>query len=283
VRLAPDGSRAALDAVQKNGLAVFLADVQTGVTTLLEQGEDPIWSPDGREVLFRRSGKGLFRRTVGEPGPAELVLGEAENCVPVSWVDGAGGPTIVRLVRDSSGSQHYDMEQLSWDGTESSVRPLRATPNEESFPEISPDGRWLAYVSDESGQREVYLQSFPEETSRRQVSTDGGTDPAWSADGRELFYITPKRDSQGRANMMSVRLLDSAPLRLATPVVLFDYDTRELALGCFLRRCHDVAPDGQGFYVAARVGAAVEAPDITHINLVVNWAKELKARVPVGK
>jgi hypothetical protein len=259
-----------------------VADLTTGATTLVDAGEGGVWSPDGRQLLFARTGEGLFRRAADGPGPAELVLAESEDCVPAQWVEGVD-PIVVRSVPDVPGGQQYDIEQLPWAGSERRLRPLRSGPKGERCPALSPDRRWLAYDSEESGRRDVYVDSFADGSARRQVSTDGGSCPAWSGDGRELFYLAPRGPGQRLPRMMSVRVLGSEPLRLAVPTTLFEFDHHELSFAGTPTRIYDVAPDGQAFYAVVRVGPPSEASDVTHIGLVLNWAEELKARIPVGE
>jgi serine/threonine-protein kinase len=145
---------------------------------------------------------------------------------------------------------------------------------------ISPNGQWIAYVSKETGRPEVYVQRFPELGFRQQISTDGGTDPTWSPDGRALFYLT--RTLGGGPDEMAVVTIDPGPpLSVGAPEVLFDHAPyqRRLAQG----RQYDVDPDGQRFLMmldaAAGDGGAVLR---RQINVVLNWFEELNARVPVN-
>jgi hypothetical protein len=140
-----------------------------------------------------------------------------------------------------------------------------------SYPEFSSDGRWLAFVSSESGRSEVYVQPYPGPGPRRQVSTDGGYAPAWSRNGRELFYTTA---TSGHIRMMAVPITQD-PFTAGPPRTLFE--------GVFslqaLTRGYDVSADGQRFFLTQ----AKERP-LTRANqmvLVQNWVEELKQRLPV--
>ena len=125
----------------------------------------------------------------------------------------------------------------------------------ERLPRFSPDGRWLAYLSDETGADEVYVQSYPDPAKRWRVSTDGGESPAW-AQGAELFYVNGDR-------MMMVTMGD----RPSVPRVLFEAPLPDQFAG---------SPDGQRFLMIQRASP-------THINVVLDWFEELKRRVPAGR
>jgi hypothetical protein len=111
------------------------------------------------------------------------------------------------------------------------------------------------------------------------MSVDGGVSPAWHPNGRELFYVTPEGSSDKR-RMMAVGFEPGPPVRITAPRLLFEFDPHDLVgFSCIPVRCYDVAPDGQRFY-AMQVVRAPPQPAVTHVNLVLNWFEELKARVP---
>jgi Tol biopolymer transport system component len=139
--------------------------------------------------------------------------------------------------------------------------PFLATPFNERSPMFSPDGRWLVYVSDESGRDEVYIQAYPDKGEKQQVSNDGGTAPIWSRDGTELFFR-----SGDRVMVADVRLGEQ--LTVASPRVLFR-GSYELEPGPSGSLGYDVSPDGQRFLMIRS-----EAP--RHINVVLNWFQELE-------
>ena len=163
---------------------------------------------------------------------------------------------------------------------ERSWTPLLATDASEIDPVISPDGQWIAYASDETGRFEVYVQRFPELGLRQQISTDGGLRPAWSPDGRALFYLGT-RGGGGPDEMAVVTIDPGPPLSVGTPEVLFDYlpyyfDRRGPG------RHYDVDPNGQRFLMLSNTtsgdGGTVLTPQI---NVVLNWTQELLERVPI--
>ena len=137
------------------------------------------------------------------------------------------------------------------------------TPFDESAPAFSPDGKWLAYVSDESGRAEVYVQPYPGPGAKWAVSTEGGTEPAWSADGRELYF-------RHRDQLVVVDDYAGTEFRAGRSQPIFDsrYETIEGA------RDYDVSPDGKGFVVIRSEGAAEPA----RFNVVLNWFAELRSR-----
>ena len=158
-------------------------------------------------------------------------------------------------------------------GGDRQPQPLLRLPLTQSAPEFSPDGRWLAYMSAESGRPEVYVQPYPGPGARTVVSTEGGREPAWSRDGRELFYTTvPSAD--GHIKMMAVAVSSTTEFRAGAPRTLFE--------GRYVWsnpiRMYDVAPDGKRFLMVQDVERPPMKP--THMILVQNWFEELKRRVP---
>ena len=151
------------------------------------------------------------------------------------------------------------MLSLEGDATET---PLLRTESNEGGAAISPNGRWMAYVSDESGQQEIYIRGFPAQGGKWQISTEGGTVPRWNPNGRELFF------RQGD-KLMAVDVRTDRELSLGKPGELFERSSP--------RRQYDVDKDGQRF-VMADTSVSRKAP--TQLILVQNWAEELKRLVP---
>jgi eukaryotic-like serine/threonine-protein kinase len=150
-------------------------------------------------------------------------------------------------------------------------RPFLETPFTEQWAEFSPDGRWLAYGSDESGRPEVYVRPYPGPGRRETVSTNGGTRPAWARGGRELFYTEPHSD--GTIAMMAVDVTPGPTFGAGRP--------RKLFAGRYSQtvsvRSYDVTGDGNRFLMVQTDHASTDPP-ITQIVLVFNWFQELKAR-----
>ena len=151
-------------------------------------------------------------------------------------------------------------------GIDTVARALVATPAEELAPAISPDGRWLAYSSNELGRRDVFVRPFPETgNAKYQVSTSGGLSPAWSRDGKELFYV------DGAFNMVSVPIVPGATFQAGVPQVLFF--ARQFQFNAFMRQ-FDVTPDGRRFLMIRG-----ESDAAIHVVVVFNFLEELKRRM----
>jgi Tol biopolymer transport system component len=189
---------------------------------------------------------------------------------------GAWTPDERTLIAVRSG----DLLALSvQDGGPTAERPLVATPAEESFPHLSPDGRWLAYASAAGGSGlQIVVQSFPDLKGRWQVSTAGGVAPCWSPDGTELFYLQSTRAGNREDIMMKVQFSPGSSGSHPTfgqPVQLFDFGPYETTNPT---RSFDVSPDGKRFLVH-RSDYPDDVPPPSRINLVVNWDEELKRRL----
>ena len=179
--------------------------------------------------------------------------------------------TSKQLVYREVNPQSLDLVVRSLDGDGSS-EPLLASEFNELNAEISPDGGWLAYQSDASGQFEIYVRPFPKvDEGRFQISRAGGTEPLWARDGSELFYL----DAVGRLTAVSIRIDPS--FDFGNPEVVIDKLTSVLsgAPG----RTYDVSPDGERFLMIKERSADDETPRAELI-LVQNWFEELKRLVP---
>ena len=150
------------------------------------------------------------------------------------------------------------------------LQPFLRTRFNETVPRFSPDGHWLAYMSDESGHYEIYIQPFPGPGGKYQISSEGGAEPVWNPNGRELFYRSGYK-------MMAVDVMTQPSFSTGKPRVLFE----GLYLPSGVTPSYDVSPDGQRFLMlkAAQQGQ----PAAVQINVVLNWFEELKQKVPVGK
>jgi dipeptidyl aminopeptidase/acylaminoacyl peptidase len=143
-----------------------------------------------------------------------------------------------------------------------------------TYPEFSPDGRLMAYVSGESGSAEVYVQSYPGPGEKVRVSTNGGGEPLWSPNGRELFY---RASTAERQQFFAAAVTSVSPFRIDTPRLLFENTTFEYDNTVPIRSWN-VSPDGQRFLLL-RFAPSTDKP-VTAMNIVLNWTEELKRRVP---
>ena len=183
-RLSPDGRRIALSN-QSGGLRLHDLDTDELFTPDFSGGAFPRWSPDGTHLAFTSNRTGrmqLHTVDVSGTGRAELLVETEDGAGLGSW-SSDGGTLLFYLIDPET-----DRDLYAYSFDDERITPLLVTPADERAPMVSPDGRWLAYVSDASGSREVYVGSLPGFDVTRQVSRDGGAEPSWSAAGDELFY-----------------------------------------------------------------------------------------------
>jgi Tol biopolymer transport system component len=218
--LSPDEKRLAIERLDpKGGLAdVWLLELTSGILSRVtfDPGTDgdPVWSPDGREVVFQsnRSGRNdLFRKVIGG-GNEEMIFQSGEAKFPEQWLkDGS----IIFLTLN--GKVFY---RLPGPGGERKPEVLLKNDFNKDEPHVSPDGRWIVYNSDESGRWEVYLAAFPSFTEKRQVSNGGGVQAIWRKDGKELFYLTLD------GKLMAVDVKGGAVIETGQPKLLFQTSIR---------------------------------------------------------
>ncbi len=224
----------------------------------------PKWSPDGRRLAFMsdREGTGdLFSIAADGSGQREpLDVGEYLR-LPESWSPG-GDFLLYAEVHPETGS---DIGILSI-GLDEPARAFLRTNAEEMAPRFSPDGRWVAHQSDESGRPEIYIRPFENPDIKWQVSTDGGTDPVWNPQGEEIFY----RDGD---KMMVVDVALGETPQLGKPRLLFERHFYNSGSG----GAYDVMPDGQYFIM---LDDSASEPRPTELVLVRNWFQELERLVP---
>jgi serine/threonine-protein kinase len=275
VRLGPDGRQLAATVRGLSGEDLWIHGLDRGSSTLLAGGGEilwPVWFPDGRRLAFSwlKDGRpSLAMQPADGSAPPQVLL--ERGPAPSSWT-----PDGRRL----AAVQRGDIVIVSLDDGKASVRRLFETPHAEAWPEFSPDGRWLAYGSNVSGRNEVYVRPYPGPGPAEQVSIGGGFSPGWHPNGKELFFVTP-RNAAGRNSMMAVDIATVPSLRVARPKALFDFDGANIGFGCTPVRCYDVAADGQRFFTTRTLPVPSMTP-VTHINLILNWFEELKAKVPAG-
>ena len=241
------------------------------LTQLTFEGDNeaPIWTPDGKRVTFasRRSGPfNLFWKSADGSGSEERLTTGEHFQNPQSW-SSDGRVLTFREVNPTTGS---DIWVLPLEG-ERQPRPFLQSRSAETEATFSPDGRWLAYASDESGQYEVYVQPFPGPGGKWGISTEGGREPVWNLDGQELFY-------RNGGQMMAVDITTEPAFRAGTPRLLFDAEWEVPTLGG--QANYDVSPDGQRFVMIQASEEQQEA--VTQINVVLNWFEELKRLVPTN-
>jgi Tol biopolymer transport system component len=275
-RISPDGQRLAVVTDAQIWLYHFSRQTLTRFTFEGSVNSRPVWAPDSKRIAFYSNKEGplniFWQLADGSGGLERLTTSENVN-VPTSFSpDGRilafheADPTtgndiwVLRLGDLSAGS-----------GQVRKAQPFLRTRFNEGGPRFSPDGRWMAYVSDESGRTEIYVQPFPGHGGKWQISTDGGTEPVWNPNGRELFFRSGKM-------MMAVGIATQAGFTAGNPRMLFQ---GEYAPATNMFSNYDVSPDGQRFLMIKPTEQAQAAP--TQINVVLNWFEELKQKVPTGK
>ena len=298
LRLSPDGQRVAVAVNSPRDQNIWIDDIQRGMQTrLTSNGVNswPAWTPDGTHIAFASAVSGnsnlFWTAADGSGKPEQLTMSEHSQFAG-SWTP--DGQTLAFI--GFSPATGFDVWVVSLSG-DRQPRPILQTRYNEYYPAFSPDGRWLAYVSNESDRTEVYVQPYPGPGGRQQVSTGGAVAPAWSGDGRELFYLAPRvlasvaQQEGTRAlttqlptqavpsgiaeiRMMAVAVTAGSTFSAGTPRVLFEgrYVINSPTRG------YDVTRDGRRFLMIQEK----ERPPIkvSQIILVQNWFDELKRRVP---
>jgi len=275
--LSPDGTRLAIGLNTASGDDIWVKQLPRGPLSRLTfdslPEQRPRWTPDGRSVLYLTGGttNSLHQRRADGTGRDSTVL-----VLPVNINEGVwsrdGRWLIIRTGGNAGVAGERDVSAFR-PGVDSAPRPLLASPGyDESAAALSPDGRWLAYASDETGRTEVYVRPFPNvEDGKWQISTSGGQAPLWAHSGRELFYV------DGSRNMMAAPVSGGTGFRAGTPTVLFRLDA-----GIFLTPNEyytpfDISPDDRRFIMARRVQVAETS--VASFILVENWFEEIKAKV----
>jgi Tol biopolymer transport system component len=270
LHLSPDTSRLAVQQRDESGRSdVWLFDIARDVKTRLtldaqDRHELPLWSPDGSSIAMKELARGVSRVSVAGGGEAELL--SATPFDPNSY--SPDGRFMAYTILNPQTNRDVGVMPLFGDRKPSLL--LQSTANE-VHGQISPDGRWIAYESDESGAYETYVQSFPTGGQKVRVSESGGLQPRWRRDGRELYFLDPA----GRLLASSVQPL-VAEFRVRRPEPLFQSNVVAVAGGMGTNAHYDVTPDGQRFIVASRSSGIADPP----ITIVLNWSEELKRLVP---
>jgi Tol biopolymer transport system component len=280
-RLAPDGRRIAVSLQRDDNWDVWVYDVAREVATRITFGErydaDPVWSPDGRWIAYEGEidGKdGIFRKRADGTGDAEVLLepGKLTFPAPHSW-----SPDGKWLAMQTAGEGgRSDLLMLPADA-KGEPEPFLKTTYQESGAHFSPDGRFVAYESDETGKLEVFVTTFPAGGGKWQISAGGGAQPIWSRDGRELFF----RTNEG---VMSVRTaVEGGSLRASRPELLFRGaflgGLRGILLPGYNFPDYDVTADGKRF-VMFEGGKSDVQP--TRAKVVLGWFQELERLTKAG-
>ena len=266
-KISPDGRRIAVGVSDKDS-QVWIYDLAQGTLNRLTfQGTNntaPLWSPDGKRIAFISNQAGqrnIFWQFADGSGGLERLTTSPSVDIPNSF--SPDGKLLAYAEIDLSTG--YDILVIGLGDRK--PKPFLQTPRNENVPLFSSDGRWMAYASDESGRFEIYVVPYPGPGGKWQISTEGGREPAWNRNGRELFYRNGEK-------MMAVAINTQSGFSASTPKVLFEGRYQTLTSST---PNYDVSADGQRFLMLQ----ATEEP--AQIDVVLNWSEELKQKVPALK
>jgi Tol biopolymer transport system component len=267
--LSPDEKRVAIrrNDPQTGSDNIWLMDLASGSLTrfTFHSALDtaPVWSPDGTRIVFASNSKGqmdLYQRVSTGGGNDEVFLESKAHTLPDDWSqDGR-----YLILERADPKTKLDLWALPLFGERKPTLFLQTQFNE-THARFSPDGRWLAYVSDESGRAEVYVQPFPSSAGKWQVSANGGDQPAWRRDGKELFYLAADK------KLMGVEVKAGSSFETGAQRALFQTRVRDNTLTGD-RNQYAVASNGQRFLVVTFVSESSAAP----ITVVLNWHSDFK-------
>jgi serine/threonine-protein kinase len=282
--VSPDGQRIAVNIAGERleSWDIWIYEQSRGTLTPLTSGLynlAPVWTPDGKRVTFRsrsEAGKNISWMISWIPangtGSPEPLLRTDLPTIPGSWSpdgrflafqQGPPGRTEILLLPNPEMAG----------GAEQKPRPFIAAGRGVWGPQISPDGRWIAYTSFESGTSQVYVQSFPGPGEKWPISSDRGEWPRWARNGRELFYRNGDK-------MMVVEIAATPDFRAGKPKVLFEGHYEASPDSALPTKGYDVSPDGKRFLMIK--GSGEQAAPV-QVHVVQDWFEELKRRVPSGK
>ena len=270
-RISPDGTRLALDIRdQENDIWVwdFLRKTLSRLTFGPSFDRSPVWTPDGKRIIFASGTPlNLFSTAADGTGTPER-LGESTNDQLPSAVSPNGAQIVFN---ENTGAASQDLRTLALDAGHR-VKTLLQIPSAQRNGTISPDGRWMAYESFESGQAEIFVRPYPDiEKGRWQVSTNTGRQPVWARDGRELFYVSLD-------TLMAVRVESAQAWTASTPRALFPLPSFNTVRATGVT--YDISPDGRRFLVLKPT--ANEQAASAHPVVIQNWLEELKRLAPAN-
>jgi serine/threonine-protein kinase len=288
-RFSPDGKRLAYSIASGNGADIWVQDVgrdtPSRLTFLPGYNSLPAWSPEGKYVFFTSSnpaGPGIYWvRADGSGETQRLTDGRAQEVLGSISPDGKRLAMVEQTARTGADIWTAPIDLEHERPRLGTPEPFLQTEFSEIAPEFSPDGRWLAYTSNESGSTEVYVRPFPGPGGRTQVSSGGGMFPMWARNRQELFFLSGQR-----LLMVASYTVNGGGFKAEEPRI---WSQRVLNRGAwttffagFPTHMFGLAPDGKRFAVALPLGDIGEQKPLTHVTLLLNFFDELRRRVPGG-
>jgi serine/threonine-protein kinase len=285
-RLSPDGTRIATDIRSPAGdIWVWDLTRETLTPLNLDPAFDlaPVWTQDSRKIIWSSSRGGgnpnLYLQSADGTGPVER-LTTSERAQFATAVTPTGSQVLFFSPSAASGVGSLaavDLFSATIDARGTRAQPLLESAAQKLAAEISPDGRWIVYQSDESGRREIFVRPFPQvEAGRWQISTDGGTRPAWSRKGDELFYLDGNDQlTEVRVQVGATTFMPGKPARVLNAKYVAGSTTRGYDL-----RSYDVSVDGRRFLMLKETAGVSTSAPLPTMTVVVNWIEELKSRAP---
>lgn len=271
-RLSPDGKQLAVQVNDSDGTSIWIYDFARDTMTRLTFGPGnrtaPVWTADGRKIIYATratTASPSFRSKMADGSGKEDVLStkEFEDPGALPFALSPDGRTLLFGSNSSSFAGRQSVHTFALDGSEK-VQPFLQSSSNFTSPHFSPDGHWVAYMSDESGRREICVQPFPGPGGKWLLSTEGGEYPRWAGNGRELFFVSGER-------LMSVALETQPVFKAASPRPVIQ-TTGYLGAGNY-----DVMPDAQHFLMIRQNDSGISPKEL---NVVLNWFDELKRLAP---
>ncbi|MFB3060609.1 MAG: hypothetical protein ACE10C_04485 [Candidatus Binatia bacterium] len=268
-----DGRRLALTILQGGMRDVWLYDINSGILTpfTFTEGNSSHarWSPDGKRLAFSSNREGdldIYWKPSDGSGEVEKLTASEYPTTLSSW----SPQGVLAYSENVGGTNVRDIWVLALEG-ERKPEEFLATRFNERNPVFSPDGRWIALTSNQSGQDEIYVKSYADQGGTIQISIDGGREPMWAPDGKELFY-------RNGDQMMVVSVATAPTFQAQTPRLLFEGSYKYGRQGGIssVVSYYDISPDGQRFVMVKET----EVQEAKQINVVLNWFEELKRLVP---
>jgi len=273
MELSPTGDRVAVDMMVDGNSDVWVIDVARGVPSRItfapSREWNPIWSPDGSKLAFGsvRNGSHTYQKSAAGVGEETPMFKSDKSEIPVAWSHDGRYIVFSRLKGLNGGAVDTWLMDLSG---EPKVSPYIESPFDKAQARVSPDGHWLAYATNDSGMYQIMVQSFPDPSrGRSQITAQGGIEPKWRHDGRELYYLA----FDGKLMAVPVKeTKPGQPFEAGAAVALFQTPLT-VSRTTPRSRVYDVAPDGR-FLIAMPVAAGGPEP----ITAVVNWTAALGSR-----